>query len=286
MYQLVLANLADVKAEFSDTFVDIIVTCQCAILSHSNLIELSRVRRNLGFAFYREKRDENFGRIERLMPLRLLSRVAVATDWKDEELGEVRVRHVLESLGVAASARILHLHHAPALREPRLTCIPQPFDLPNLEDEPLWDRLVPTRLALQVQILQHRQILPMQLAFHLLELLVGAVRPLPVRRRCVSNAHAVLSRRDSAGLLPIIEDLVAGLLDRSLVPLGRGDVLTPPLSLLNVLLDALKFILEGGEELRVTVVEEFAILVFRQVFFNFGLLIGQASAFHSHTKIN
>ena len=69
------------------------------------------------------------------------------------------------------------------------------------------------------------------------------------------------------------------------MPLGRGDVLPPPLSLLDVLLDALKFVLEGGEKLRVTVVEEFAILVFWQVFFNFGLLIGQASAFHSHIKI-
>ena len=148
------------------------------------------------------------------MPLRLLSWVTVATDWKDEELGEVRVRHVLEGLGVAASACILYLHHAPALREPRLACIPQPFDLPNLENEPLWNRLVPTRLALQVQILQHRQVLPMQLGFHLLELLVRTLRPMPVRCRCVSNAHAMLSRRDSAWLLPIVEDLVAGLLDR------------------------------------------------------------------------
>ena len=55
VYQLVLANLADVKAEFSDTLVDIIMTCHCAILSHSNLFELLRVRRNLRFAFYREK---------------------------------------------------------------------------------------------------------------------------------------------------------------------------------------------------------------------------------------
>ena len=125
----------------------------------------------------------------------------------------------------------------------------------------------------------------MQLAFHLLELLVGAVRPLSIRRRCVSNAHTVLSRRDSAGLLPIIEDLVAGLLALFMMPLGRGDVLPPPLSLLNVLLDALKFILEGGEELRVTVVEEFAVLVFSLLRFNFGLFISQTGAFHSHTKI-
>ena len=97
----------------------------------------------------------------------------------------------------------------------------------------------------------------------------------------------MLSRRDSARLLPIIEDFVAGLLDRFQVSLLDWDhVLPPPLSLLNVLLDALKFVLEGREELRVAVVEEFAILVFRLVFFNFGLLIGQASTFYSHTKIN
>ena len=209
------------------------------------------------------------------MPLGLLSRVAVAADRKDEELGKVRVRHVLESLGVAACPCILNLDHAPALCEPRLACVPQPFDLPNFENESLWNCLVPTRLALQVQILQHRQIFPMQLALHLLELLVRTVRPLAIRCRCVSNAHTVLSCRDSTRLLPIIEDFVAGLLDRFQVSLLDWDhVLPPPLSLLNVLLDALKFILEGGEELRVTVVEEFAILVFRLVFFNFGLLIG------------
>ena len=40
VYQLVLANLADVKAEFSDALVDIIMTCHCTILSQPNCIEL------------------------------------------------------------------------------------------------------------------------------------------------------------------------------------------------------------------------------------------------------
>ena len=66
------------------------------------------------------------------------------------------------------------------------------------------------------------------------------------------------------------------------MPLGRGHILPQTLLLLNVLLDALKFILEGREELRVTVVEEFAVLVFSLLLFNFGLLIGQTGAFYSH----
>ena len=59
-------------------------------------------------------------------------RIIGTTDRKNEELGEVRVRHVFARFRVAASASILHLHHAPALSEPGLACVPEPLNLAYL----------------------------------------------------------------------------------------------------------------------------------------------------------
>ena len=54
MHQLVLADLADVQAELSDTLVDIIIPRHCTIIPQSDLLKLARVRRNLGLALYGE----------------------------------------------------------------------------------------------------------------------------------------------------------------------------------------------------------------------------------------
>lgn len=63
---------------------------------------------------------------------------------------------------------------------------------------------------------------------------------------------------------------------------GSHHIFPESLLLLDVLLDARKLVFECRKELRVTVVEEFAILVFLLLFTYLGLLIGQTGALDSH----
>ena len=75
------------------------------------------------------------------------------------------------------------------------------------------------------------------------------MRPLAIRGGCLSDTtahHAVLPSRYAARLLPIVENFTASLLLLpDMMSLGRGHILTQSLLLLDILLDALKFVLEG-----------------------------------------
>ena len=90
-------------------------------------------------------------------------------DREDVQLGEVRVLDVAVRLRVDAVAGELDLDYAPAVREPRVRCVPEAGDLPDFKEESLWYGVVPARLALNVEVLVHRKVLSLEARLHLAE---------------------------------------------------------------------------------------------------------------------
>ena len=122
------------------------------------------------------------------------------------------------------------------LCEPRITRVPETLNLAHLQDESLWDSLIPPGLSLYIQVLEDAKVLALQFALNLLQLLRLVVRfysRLTVHGRLTIKI-TTHPRRYSTRILPVI------------VPIAwlhlfgqRGYILSKPLLLLNILLDGL-----------------------------------------------